>query len=252
PARRGEVIELRRAHVDERRDQHHVGTLRLQERLGLRRAGQPAFEPAQHAADRSWAKSLREPHDELRRALTRTTPQMRRAGITGVEEAQIVEAKAETFRQLGPRTGVAPGRFRQRDAGIGLGNPLHHPSPTERFLAIGRKHDLVTARGKAGDGRLEQPQVRIVPRDEENLHGTSISGKDASPGTSAGSAALSLSASSSRLSAGLNACATGTAWISGATSCRRKNALTPDGSHATSRYPFERASASSAASDAPR
>jgi len=48
-------------------------------------------------------------------------------------------------------------------------NPIDHLTAAHRLFAIGREHDVVAVRGETFDRRLEEPQVRVVARDEKNL-----------------------------------------------------------------------------------
>jgi hypothetical protein len=57
----------------------------------------------------------------------------------------------------------------ERDVRIARRNPLDHLTAAHRLFAIGREDDIVAVRGETFDRRLEEPEVRVVPRDEQDL-----------------------------------------------------------------------------------
>jgi hypothetical protein len=175
PPRRREVIELRRADIDERRDQQHVRRLRRDERFEWFRAWNPPLEEAQRAAEAGGPAEPRadprlgEAHDHARRALARAPAEMRRLLIARVEETEVIETEPEAPRQLRPRARAAARGVHQRHVRVTGRNGFDHPPPAQRLFTICGQRDGVTALGQALDCGLEEPQIRIVPRDEENL-----------------------------------------------------------------------------------
>jgi hypothetical protein len=92
PLRSGEMIELRRADIDERRDQQDVRCLRRNESFDGPCTGNPALEESQNARrtrrppePRTQAR-VREPHDDARGAILGRLPEMNRPGVAGIEE----------------------------------------------------------------------------------------------------------------------------------------------------------------------
>jgi len=57
----------------------------------------------------------------------------------------------------------------ERHVRIAGRDPLDHLTAAHRFFTIGREDDLVAVRRQTFDRGLEEPQIRVVPRDEENL-----------------------------------------------------------------------------------
>ena len=94
---------------------------------------------------------------------------MNRPGVAGIEEPEVVDPEPQPAREFRPCAGVAIRHFGERHVRIARRNPLDHLTAAHRFFAIGREHDVVAVRGETFDRRLEEPQVRVVARDEQNL-----------------------------------------------------------------------------------
>ena len=127
--------------------------------------------PGRTAEPRAGAR-LGQTHDDARRAIVHALPQVHRLRVAGIEEAKVVEAETQPPRQLRPRAGAPARRVGEphvRDSAPRSARPSD--APAHRLLAIGGERDRVAARGQTLDRRLEEPQIRVVPRDEQNLQG---------------------------------------------------------------------------------
>ena len=171
------MIELRGAEVHERRDEQHVGSLGGDERFDRPRARNAALEESQQPiesgrpAEPRAGTRLDQTHDDARRPIVHPPSQVHGRRVARVEEAKIVEAETDPPRQLRPRAGAPARHIGEPHVRMARGDALDHLTAAHRFLAIGSERDRVAARGQPLDRRLEEPQIRVVPRDEQNLQG---------------------------------------------------------------------------------
>ena len=115
------ILDLRRAEVDERRDEHDVGRVRRDELADRRILRHVAFELAQQrrrAARRAGSpiqRTIRPQRDEDgRRPIARTFAQRQRLIEDAMLVAQVVEAQAQMIRDPGIVVGRARRARRRR------------------------------------------------------------------------------------------------------------------------------------------
>jgi len=94
---------------------------------------------------------------------------MNRLRVARIEEAEVIDAEPKPARELRPRAGMTIRHVGERHVRIAGRDPLDHLTAAHRFFTIGREDDLVAVRRQTFDRGLEEPQIRVVPRDEENL-----------------------------------------------------------------------------------
>ena len=56
-----------------------------------------------------------------------------------------------------------------RDRPVAGRQALHHLPSAQRLVAIGRQDDVMPLLGQAGNRPLEEPQIRVMRRDEQDL-----------------------------------------------------------------------------------
>ena len=144
-------------------------------RPGVRRGGVEAAErgPGVHR-EQGVAPLRREGRADGLAGVEQAEPHrgVRRVGVARIEVTQVVDAKPQPARQLGPCARRAARRRAERDVRILLREPLDHPAPAHRLFTIGGQMHLMAAARELRDPRLEEPQVGVVPRKKQNLHET--------------------------------------------------------------------------------
>src|SRR6185436_7921351 len=168
---RAHVVELRRAELDERRDEQRIGPLVSNELVDAvlpRHRLLDSFEYArQHAAERQPCE--REYRD--RGPLVRALANSRRRLVTRIGIAQVVQADAKDVRDAA----IAPPPQDRRETDGHLrwkarGEAIDELAAAEGLLTVGREVHVMSPLGERRDHRLEVPEVGEVPRDEQNLH----------------------------------------------------------------------------------
>ena len=97
--RRTHVIELRRAELDERRDEQHVGLVLGDELVHADLPRHRPLEHRQHAGQQSAERQLRERQHQQRRPLVGALANLRRRLVARIRVAQVVEPDAQRARQ---------------------------------------------------------------------------------------------------------------------------------------------------------
>src|SRR5262245_16109830 len=136
-ARTHVVIDLRRAKVDERRDQHYVRRLLAIEGVELMTARYRLLELAEQPAERLSSTRPTEhgqpcqPAHGLRRALLRAASQSGRCVIAGIEKPQIVNPESQFPPEFGPRASLSARRPPDGHVRIPGGQTLDQSGPSE-------------------------------------------------------------------------------------------------------------------------
>ena len=172
-----QVIQLRRAQFDERRDEHGVGPLLRQERFErmVRRNGafehpEPALQ-APRALDAAQARQPLQPQEDVWRALAGPRPQVWRVVVERIDEAQVVERQPEPPRHLDPRARFAALRPAEGETATGLGGQTAHQLlAAEQFPLVRRDVHVVPAAGELQHRGIEVPHVGVVPDQKEDSH----------------------------------------------------------------------------------
>src|SRR5258706_12284650 len=88
----------------------------------------------------------------------------------GIEVAHVVNAEPQPPAELGPRARRSTGRRSERDVRILRGEPFRQSPAARRLFAIRRKMQVMAAARQLGDARLEEAYVRVVAREQQDLH----------------------------------------------------------------------------------
>ena len=152
------------------------GASAREERLERRARRQAALERSR-GSDRRRAGRRATRRPSTRRAARSTRGARSRARAAGAASSRSADRGSADSRGRG--AAAARARTTRRRAGPALRephvrearrDPLDHLPAAHRLLAIGGEHDRRGRAPPAPDRRLEQPQIRVVPRDEQNLH----------------------------------------------------------------------------------
>lgn len=82
----------------------------------------------------------------------------------------MIDTEAQLLPESEPRPGLASRRPADGHLRVSGREALNETCAAQGFLPVGREVDRVSALGEFGDRRLEEPQIREMPGQKQNLH----------------------------------------------------------------------------------